>query len=257
MCCRQGGCLYNPLFSYSHRIRYVMFEKRELYDENFLNSLNENENRAYLKNAFAGYLQGKLEDWLRLSGAEVQKHIVDKMVHSTNSPELRDQLEQELAIKILKGEFENEKIQRASDIDTQSDFASSYVSNAIQLQKKEAVVRENLFDTEGGMLTSKEFAKILGTGSNAVSNYYKSGKLLGYKPVEGKTTKRLYGRWQIFDGQLLPGLAKVKEVIGNDILAMRFLLLENELAGNRKPLDLLREGKTEQVVSLGNRIMGK
>lgn len=110
-------------------------------------------------------------------------------------------------------------------------------------------VEEDLRRLEGGGLSDAEFAKRLGVRSReTVRKYREKGLIFAWE----KDSRNLrYPAWQIHEGRLLPGLAGVLAIltaqkrgafsIGN------YFLSESEELGGRRPLDLLREGRLDDV----------
>lgn len=110
-------------------------------------------------------------------------------------------------------------------------------------------VEEELRQMEGGGLSDAEFAKRLGVSSReTVRKYREKGVIFAW----AKDSRNLrYPAWQIHEGRLLPGLAEVLTILhrqkrGAFSIANYFLSKSEELGGCR-PLDVLREGRLDDV----------
>lgn len=110
-------------------------------------------------------------------------------------------------------------------------------------------VEEELRNLEGGGLSDAEFAKGLGVSSReTVRNYREKGLIFAWE----KDSRNLrYPAWQIHDGRLLAGLADVLSILNRQkrsaLAIANYFLSESEDLDNSRPLDLLRENRTEEV----------
>lgn len=110
---------------------------------------------------------------------------------------------------------------------------------------------DELRDAEGGGLSDAEFADRLKIRSRETIRQYRArGRIFGWRK---DLRSYRYPAWQIYHHQLLPGLDRVIGILtgkGLKPLAMLgyFLSPSTDLEGVR-PLDLLRQGQIDDVVS--------
>lgn len=111
--------------------------------------------------------------------------------------------------------------------------------------------RQQLAEAEGGSSSSEEVARLLQISKTAVLKRLAAGRLLAWR--EERLQAARFPRWQ-FDkhGHVLNGLAEVLEVLNKDERLdawgkILFFLQEKPSLGGQRPLDLLREGKLEEV----------
>jgi DNA-binding transcriptional regulator YiaG len=110
-------------------------------------------------------------------------------------------------------------------------------------------VVEEVRDMEGGGLSDAEFAARLGVSAReTVRNYREKGRIFAWE----KDARNLrYPAWQIHDGGLLPGLTEVLAALtkhGRSAFAIaNYFLSESEELGGKRPLDLLRAKRAEEV----------
>ena len=111
--------------------------------------------------------------------------------------------------------------------------------------------RQQLAEAEGGSLSSSEVASLLGISKTAVLRRLEAGRLVAWR--EGRLQAARFPRWQ-FDrhGRVLSGLERVLTILNRNQRLdawgkiLFFLQIEGSL-GNKRPLDLLREGRLEDV----------
>ena len=111
--------------------------------------------------------------------------------------------------------------------------------------------RQQLAEAEGGSLSSNEVASLLGISKTAVLRRLEAGRLVAWR--EGRLQAARFPRWQ-FDrhGRVLSGLERVLTILNRNQRLdawgkiLFFLQIEGSL-GNKRPLDLLREGRLEDV----------
>jgi hypothetical protein len=111
--------------------------------------------------------------------------------------------------------------------------------------------RQQLAEAEGGSLSSSEVASLLGISQTAVSRRLEAGRLVAWR--EGRLQAARFPCWQ-FDrhGRVLSGLERVLRILNRNQRLdawgkiLFFLQIEGSL-GNKRPLDLLREGRLEDV----------
>jgi excisionase family DNA binding protein len=112
--------------------------------------------------------------------------------------------------------------------------------------------RQQLADAEGGSLSSDEAARLLGISKTAVLKRLEAGRLLAWR--EERLQAARFPRWQ-FDqhGQVLAGLEAVLEILNRDERLdawgkILFFLQTKGSLGEKRPLDLLREGRSREVL---------
>ena len=108
-----------------------------------------------------------------------------------------------------------------------------------------------LRDAEGGGLSDAEFAECMGLGSReTIRQYRQKGRIFGW--FKGSRSYR-YPAWQIHRKELLPGLAEVLAVLRekglHSLSIIGYFLTPSDGLDDVRPLDLLREGKIDQVVA--------
>ena len=108
-----------------------------------------------------------------------------------------------------------------------------------------------LRDSEGGGLSDAEFAERMGLGSReTIRQYREKGRIFGW--LKGSRSYR-YPAWQIHRKELLPGLAEVLAVLRekglHPLSIIGYFLTPSDGLDDVRPLDLLREGKIDQVVA--------
>jgi len=108
--------------------------------------------------------------------------------------------------------------------------------------------RRELLEAEGGTVSSGQAAELLGITPQAVDKRRRAGKLLAL-PV-GRAY--LYPVWQFDEagrGGVLQGLEEVLGSFGVEDAWMRvsFFLRQNGRLGDKRPLDVLRDGEIEAV----------
>ncbi|MGA2864438.1 MAG: hypothetical protein ABSF95_08110 [Verrucomicrobiota bacterium] len=111
--------------------------------------------------------------------------------------------------------------------------------------------RQQLAEAEGGSFSSEEAAQWLGISKTAVLKRLEAGRLLAWR--EERLQAARFPRWQ-FDqhGKVLAGLAEALEGLKQDERLdawgkILFFLQTKSSLGNKRPLDLLREGKVKEV----------
>lgn len=114
-------------------------------------------------------------------------------------------------------------------------------------------VREKMATEEGGSLSAEETARLLGMVKQSVLNLYHQGKLLGWRSEKQGAVR--FPVWQFRDGGRLPGMEQVLAKLSasgilDDWGKIGFFLQQHRLSESRRPLDLLRENKVEQVLRI-------
>jgi hypothetical protein len=110
---------------------------------------------------------------------------------------------------------------------------------------------DELLDAEGGGLSDAEFAGRLKIKSRETIRQYRvKHRIFGWRK---NLRSYRYPAWQIHHNQLLPGLERVIAVLthkGLQPLAMiSYFLTPSSDLGDARPLDLLRKGQVEEVVT--------
>lgn len=110
---------------------------------------------------------------------------------------------------------------------------------------------DELRDAEGGGLSDAEFAARLNIKSRETIRQYRAKhRIFGWRK---NLRSYRYPAWQIHHQQLLPGLERVIAVLtkkGLQPLAMiSYFLTPSTDLGDARPLDLLRKGQVEEVVT--------
>jgi hypothetical protein len=111
-------------------------------------------------------------------------------------------------------------------------------------------VREKMAAEEGGSISADETARLLGLTKQSVLNMYHAGKLLGWRTEKQGAVR--FPVWQFRDGLRLPGLDEVlARLSAGNVLdewgKIGFFLQSHRLSNSRRPLDLLRENKLDEV----------
>lgn len=111
-------------------------------------------------------------------------------------------------------------------------------------------VEDELLNAEGGGLSDAEFAAALGVGSReTVRSYREKGKIFAWS----KDSRNLrYPAWQVHKRALLPGLPDVLAEFSrkgrkSGFAIANYFLTESDELGGRRPLDLLRENRVDDV----------
>lgn len=111
--------------------------------------------------------------------------------------------------------------------------------------------RQQLAEAEGGSLSSEEVARLLRISKTAVLKRLDTGRLLAWR--EERLQAARFPRWQ-FDahGHVLGGLEEVLEILNQDERLdawgkILFFLQTKSGLSDKRPLDLLREGKLKDV----------
>lgn len=113
------------------------------------------------------------------------------------------------------------------------------------------LARHELSAAEGGSWSSDEVSVVLQISKTAVLKRLKAGRLLAWR--EERLQAARFPRWQ-FDahGQVLPGFEEILGILEQDArldawAKLLFFLQEKSELGGRRPLDLLRDGRLDEV----------
>ena len=109
---------------------------------------------------------------------------------------------------------------------------------------------DELRNAEGGGLSDAEFAARLELRSReTIHQYREKGRIFSWLD----SRSHHYPAWQIYQKELLPGLAQVLAVLKakelHPLAMISYFLTPSYGLGERRPLDMLREGKVADVVS--------
>jgi hypothetical protein len=111
--------------------------------------------------------------------------------------------------------------------------------------------RQRLVDAEGGSLSSEEVARLLRISKTAVLKRLEAGRLLAWR--EERLQAARFPRWQFGEhGEVLAGLTDLLECLDQDPALdpwskILFFLQKKSRLNDRRPLDLLREGKIKEA----------
>jgi hypothetical protein len=113
------------------------------------------------------------------------------------------------------------------------------------------LARKSLMVAEGGCLSSEEVSDLLQISKTAVLKRLHAGKLLAFR--EERLRAARYPRWQFDDhGRVMRGFEGILAVLNHDDrldewAKLLFFLQEKAILGGKRPLDLLRAGRLEEV----------
>jgi hypothetical protein len=104
--------------------------------------------------------------------------------------------------------------------------------------------KQRLLDAEGGVVSGQEFADLIGVSRQAIDKRRRSGTLIG---LSLGRKGYFYPVWQADIDGLKPVLAELREY-GPWTQAI-FMLTPNSWLGGETPLNMLRKGQSQAVVS--------
>lgn len=112
-------------------------------------------------------------------------------------------------------------------------------------------VRAKLKTAEGENLSAEEAAEELGMSKVAVLKRLKTGRLIAWR--EERQNAFRFPAWQFKNGRVLQGLEEVLIKLRasarlDDFGLMLFFLSHSRFLGNKRPLDLLRDGELHKVL---------
>jgi len=111
--------------------------------------------------------------------------------------------------------------------------------------------RQQLAEAEGGSLSSEDASRLLRISKTAVLKRLDAGRLLAWR--EERLQAARFPRWQFDEhGRVLAGLEEVLEILNQDDRLdawgkILFFLQTKSSLGEKRPLDLLREGNLKQA----------
>src|SRR2546421_1347976 len=106
--------------------------------------------------------------------------------------------------------------------------------------------RRDLLAREGGVVSARELADLLGITPQAVAKRRQAGKLLA---IADGQTRYAYPVWQVRDGETLPGLEAVLGELTNmsALDKAHFMTSPDARLEGQTPLDVLRSGDIARV----------
>ncbi len=115
---------------------------------------------------------------------------------------------------------------------------------AAQIRAVEA--KRRLLEADGGTVSGEESGRLLGISRQAVDKKRRGGHLLAL-PVGAR---QRYPVWQFKDGAILPGLTGVLAAFAaaSPWLKAAFFVSRNARLGEKRPLELLRQGRIDDVM---------
>jgi len=118
-------------------------------------------------------------------------------------------------------------------------------SPELRVRMRGAIARRELLEQDGGVLSPSNVGELLGISRQAVGLRRSAGKLLG---VEGNRGY-VYPVWQFEDGDMVPGIIEIFEILedADPWTKVIFFLGHDNAVGGKRPVDLLRKGKHEEV----------
>jgi hypothetical protein len=115
------------------------------------------------------------------------------------------------------------------------------------------LARKELEQAEGGSLSSDHVAELLGLNKRQSVDYQRKERhLVAWRTSTGKWR---YPAWQFTKHGILPGIKECLQALQTDngFGAAIFFLTDRFSLGEKRPLDLLREGKINEAVSAARR----
>lgn len=118
-------------------------------------------------------------------------------------------------------------------------------SPELRVRMRGAIARRELLEQDGGVLSPSNVGELLGISRQAVGLRRNAGKLLG---VEGNRGF-VYPAWQFEGNDVLDGFTEILQLLSDDDAWTQFIffLSHDDAIGGKRPIDLLRKGKLEQV----------
>lgn len=111
--------------------------------------------------------------------------------------------------------------------------------------------KKRLLSAEGGMLRTQEVAFLLDISPQAVHKRRRAGKLIG---IAQGLNQYSFPAWQFEGNHTIAGLEKLLDVLSDHDLLMQvvFILNPNDRLDGQRPLDLLRAGRVNEVLTAAN-----
>lgn len=120
--------------------------------------------------------------------------------------------------------------------------ASSVTAPLTSAFERGSVMKRELLRMEGGSLSPTEFSERIGLTLQELEH-----ELVFHLTVDGG---KVYPSFQIADGHLIPGINDVLAAftVDDPWMQVNFMLTGDRRLGGRRPIDLLREGRIDEVV---------
>jgi len=108
------------------------------------------------------------------------------------------------------------------------------------------IAKKKLAAVEGGSISSTRASQLLGISKQTALRRWRRHQVVGWK--RGKAVR--FPVWQFAGGKMLEGIEDVLRIIDSDDhwRLMLYFLSNRHSLGDRRPLDLLREGKVAEVI---------
>ena len=124
-----------------------------------------------------------------------------------------------------------------------------------RVRLRSLAAEDKLLAEEGGGLSDAQFARLLGVRSRTtVKNYRAQNRVFA---IPRGPRNLIYPAWQIHNRELLPELAQILAILSKKGISpysiALFFLTPAEALNDRRPLDLLRENETTEVISHAHR----
>jgi hypothetical protein len=121
----------------------------------------------------------------------------------------------------------------------------------VTVQARGELARQQLASAEGGALSRRQTARLLGLSETAVTRRWRTFRLVAWQD------RRLvfFPAWQFAGGKLLPGVADVLQTFRSQDQwrIMRYFLSKRASLKNQRPLELLRCGQVTVVLEHAER----
>jgi hypothetical protein len=114
------------------------------------------------------------------------------------------------------------------------------------------LARQRLTQAEGGSISAPKVAQVLGLTRQGVDYQRREGLLKAWRTTEGRWH---YPLWQFTANGMLPGVRECLKELDTDHEwgALIFFLSRRDSLGGKRPLDLLKTGNIDEVVSAAKR----
>jgi len=111
--------------------------------------------------------------------------------------------------------------------------------------------RRKLTEDEGGGISARQAALVLGISKQAILKRYQKGQILGWREERQNAVR--FPVWQFNDGKVLEGIEETLQVLnaGNrldDFGRLLFFLSNHGLLGGKRPIDRLRKDEVAKVL---------
>ena len=118
-------------------------------------------------------------------------------------------------------------------------------SPELKVRMRGAIARRELLEQDGGVLSPSNVGELLGITRQAVGLRRNAGKLLGVESGRGY----VYPAWQFRNTEMVPGIEDIFAILGDadPMTKVIFFLGHDHALGGKRPIDLLLNGKLEEV----------